>query len=112
MGNSATLAFSYSRSTRRRANVIAFRPGVTPPTISGTPGAGNVFTLNPGTWAPATATLTEYQWFSGHNEIVGQTAVTYTQTAADASAIINCAMTVTDPSMGVLSVVVQAPIAA
>lgn len=62
------------------------------PTITGTAQVGSVLTAVPGTWSPATATLTS-QWLRNGTAIPGATATTYTVTAADAGTTLTVSVT-------------------
>jgi hypothetical protein len=56
----------------------------THPSITGTPGVGQVLTGNPGACAAPTPTLS-YAWLKDGLPIVGATALTYTPVAADST---------------------------
>jgi 5-hydroxyisourate hydrolase-like protein (transthyretin family) len=62
------------------------------PTISGTAKVGQILTAKPGSWAPATVTLT-YQWARSGTAISGATASTYKPVTADAGATLTVTVT-------------------
>lgn len=62
------------------------------PTIAGTAKAGQVLTVNAGSWAPAPVTLS-YQWRRSGIAIAGATAASYTLGAADVGATVTVTVT-------------------
>jgi hypothetical protein len=71
------------------------------PTISGTATVGDALTVNPGTWAPGTVTLT-YQWLRGGVPIAGATSRIYRLVALDSGKELT--VTVTGAETGYSSV--------
>ena len=72
------------------------------PSISGTPKAGSVLAINPGTWLGGVVTpLFSYQWYNTSGAIPGATAREYVPTLADAGRPL--AATVTATLTGYLS---------
>jgi hypothetical protein len=65
------------------------------PAISGTATVGNDLTVSDGTWS-GSPTSFAYQWLSDGDEIVGETADTYTLVTGDTGAMIGCAVVATD----------------
>ena len=83
-----------NRTSQARPTVALFDAPV--PTISGTYAAGEVLTVNAGTWTPA-ATLS-YQWYANGKAIAGKTASTYQLTAG--SVLRSITVTVTGKKTG------------
>jgi len=72
------------------------------PSISGTPKAGSVLAINPGTWLGGVVTpVFAYQWYNTSGAIPGATAREYVPTLADAGK--QLAATVTATATGYLS---------
>jgi protocatechuate 3,4-dioxygenase beta subunit len=79
-----------STATAMVTGGVLTAPGV--PTVSGTTTVGQTLSAKPGTWAPATVTLT-YQWLRAGTAISGATASTYKLAAADAGKAITVKVT-------------------
>jgi hypothetical protein len=90
------LARSFTRSWRRRWKTPGGYAG-TQPTVSGTVGAGNTLTADPGTWAPAGSSYL-YQWRVGSDYVAGATSSTYVVQAGDVSQSIECCVVALVPS--------------
>jgi hypothetical protein len=92
--------------------------GTGTPTITGSPTAGSMLSVDPGTWEPDDVRVT-FQWMHGATPISGATASTYTVTAADRGQKINVVITgtldgyesaaVTSTAVSVLRAFTRAP---
>jgi hypothetical protein len=88
-------ATGYTSTTVTSAGTAAVLDKLTAtptPLITGNTTVGSVLTVNPGTWTPATVTLS-YQWYRNSVAIAGATATTYTLVAADDLTLITVKVT-------------------
>jgi len=88
-------------AVRTRVRTTPVAPGtftvIEPPAVTGTPLPGETLSLDPGSYAPATADELSIAWLRDGVPVAGATSTTYPLTAADLGASLTAQVTVARP---------------
>jgi surface antigen len=88
-------------AVRTRVRTTPVAPGtftvIEPPAVTGTPLPGETLSLDPGSYAPATADELSIAWLRDGLPVAGATSMTYPLTAADLGASLTAQVTVARP---------------